>query len=258
MKYRLTIITPTLNAGSTILSTLHSIKSLSILCKDLQHILIDGGSTDMTLNYIEDYVINAEYDVLLLHQKTHGVYAAMNQAIDHALGEYIHILNADDVLLDPYLYNSVLEYCSANSPKVVSSGVIYRNETDQRISRIWPSFRPTDPIEKALMNGFQLPHPGLIVHYSIYTSRRYNIEYPYSSDLDFIRHILNAIPPDQIYYVPVFLVSMNPSGLSSTTRARLKLFIEMLSSVSISQAINYIVRRYYIRVLSILYCTTIP
>jgi glycosyltransferase involved in cell wall biosynthesis len=99
----LTIVTPNLNNALYLEDNILSIKKLSI---PFEHIIVDGGSTDGSLEIISKYS-----HIKLLHQieKT-GMYGAINQGFDQASGEYITWVNADDrIIKDGFeaMYNEI-------------------------------------------------------------------------------------------------------------------------------------------------------
>jgi glycosyltransferase involved in cell wall biosynthesis len=86
---KLSIVTPTLNGIHTIRETLESVARQDY--PDVEHIVMDGGSTDGTLEVLRQFP-----NIRLVSEKDQGHYHAMNKGIDLATGEAIAILNADD------------------------------------------------------------------------------------------------------------------------------------------------------------------
>jgi len=94
----LTIVTVTYNCQNTIAKTFESIKSAKDLVKDsIEYIVIDGDSTDQTVNIITDYSLII--DGLLIEKDT-GIYNAMNKGVRKASGDWLLFLNDGDLLLD--------------------------------------------------------------------------------------------------------------------------------------------------------------
>ena len=94
-----TIVTCTWNSAATLGDTLASVASQT--CRDVEHIFVDGGSIDGTLELIEAYQGNKR----VLRDVKGGISRAMNEGIRHATGEYIAHLHSDDY----YFSNDVLE-----------------------------------------------------------------------------------------------------------------------------------------------------
>ncbi len=93
---QLSIITINYNNAQGLKKTLESVASQT--CKDFEHVIIDGGSTDGSKEIIEEYANVAPYSVSWVSEKDNGIYNAMNKGIKRALGEYIQILNSGDCL----------------------------------------------------------------------------------------------------------------------------------------------------------------
>jgi glycosyltransferase involved in cell wall biosynthesis len=93
---KLSIVTPSLNSIHTIRETLESVARQDY--SDVEHIVMDGGSTDGTLDVVRQFP-----HVHLVSEKDEGHYHAMNKGIQMATGEAIAILNADDCYCDGIL-----------------------------------------------------------------------------------------------------------------------------------------------------------
>lgn len=91
---KLSIITVCFNSEKTIESSLRSVIGQDY--QTIEYIVIDGASTDSTMQIIEKY--KAQIDVLI-SEKDNGIYEAMNKGIKNSTGDYIIFLNADDYYL---------------------------------------------------------------------------------------------------------------------------------------------------------------
>ena len=103
---KLSIVTINFNNAEGLRKTLTSVATQTY--RDIEHIIIDGGSTDGSVEIIKEYVSsNPNGDPFLKHaikwvsEKDNGVYHAMNKGIRKATGAYIEILNSGDVLAAP-------------------------------------------------------------------------------------------------------------------------------------------------------------
>lgn len=112
---RITIITPSYNQGNyleaTILSVIHQ------NYPNIQYIIIDGGSTDNTLDIIKKYEHKIDYWV---SEKDNGQSDAINKGLKIANGEIINWLCSDDILLPNALWNIVYEFNKSNEINVIS------------------------------------------------------------------------------------------------------------------------------------------
>ena len=94
----LTIVTVVFNGGSSLEKTIKSVINQKIY--SFQYIIIDGGSSDETINIIKQYSCAIDY---WISEKDNGIYDAMNKGISVATGEWIIFINAGDRLLDNVL-----------------------------------------------------------------------------------------------------------------------------------------------------------
>lgn len=94
---KLSIVTINYNNAEGLRKTLASVALQTY--RYIEHIVIDGGSTDKSVEVIKDYVNQCKkYDVLWVSEKDKGIYDAMNKGVKKATGDYIQILNSGDVL----------------------------------------------------------------------------------------------------------------------------------------------------------------
>src|SRR5947209_16324776 len=99
---KISIVTVVYNAQNTIDRCLESV--LRQKFTNIQHIVIDGGSTDDTLRIIDKYRDKLS---LVISEPDKGIYDAMNKGINLANGDIIGTLNADDYLADNDILNDV-------------------------------------------------------------------------------------------------------------------------------------------------------
>jgi len=131
---KLTIITINYNNASGLQKTVESV--LAQTCKDFEHLIIDGASTDDSVNVIENYGLQIAHTAISfqwLSEPDKGIYNAMNKGIRMASGDYIQILNsgdslaADDVVERMYeaLQNNALpEILYGNMTKIDEHGKV--------------------------------------------------------------------------------------------------------------------------------------
>lgn len=110
------VITPCYNSGSTIEKTLECIENQTY--KNMEYIIIDGGSTDDTLKIIEKHRDRLPKDFKLVSEKDNGIYDAMNKGVRLAKGQLIGIVNSDDWYENDTVEQAVRNY-SGNQYEVV-------------------------------------------------------------------------------------------------------------------------------------------
>jgi glycosyltransferase involved in cell wall biosynthesis len=113
---KISIITVVLNDKNKIENTISSVINQNI---DLEYIVLDGGSTDGTLDIIEKYKGNID---IFESQKDKGIYDAMNKAVQKATGEWICFMNSGDTFVDDSV---ILQMFHSNSNR--DAQVLYGN-----------------------------------------------------------------------------------------------------------------------------------
>jgi glycosyltransferase involved in cell wall biosynthesis len=131
MAMKISIITVCKNAENAIKRTILSVVSQNCFNENIEYIVIDGASTDKTLEIIRQY--SNKHPIKWISEPDSGIYNAMNKAIKMASGEIIYFLNAGDKLFDEkvislvlkkfeerdsyFLYTDILAYDSGNLSK---------------------------------------------------------------------------------------------------------------------------------------------
>lgn len=111
---KVSIITVCLNAKDTIEETIKSIASQAY--QNIEHIIIDGGSTDGTLEIIEKYKSNIAY---LVSEPDNGIFNAQNKGIKAATGDILYFLNANDYLFDEKVVEDAVDFFKNTGAKMV-------------------------------------------------------------------------------------------------------------------------------------------
>ncbi|ADK83334.1 glycosyltransferase family 2 protein [Sediminispirochaeta smaragdinae] len=140
------IITVCYNAKTTISNTINSVLNQSFT--DFEYIIVDGGSTDGTLDIVNPYAEQRKLG--LISESDDGIYDAMNKGIQLANGKYLNFLNADDTLCDESVLMSVADQIHNMPNKQIYYGnLLYRN----RDGNIDQYFRPNQDIRNFLRDN---------------------------------------------------------------------------------------------------------
>jgi exopolysaccharide biosynthesis WecB/TagA/CpsF family protein len=205
---KITIITPTLNNEKTILDTLDSVSGQSY--RNIEHLIVDGGSKDQTLEIIENY--NGK-KIKILKKKT-NIYEAINYGIKNSKGIIIGILGADDIYQNRNVLKDVSKkfYENLNTKVIIGSLVYFANKNYNKILRYYPN---NNFSQKQFKYGMMPPHPSTFIKKSVYDKiGLYDESIHISSDFKFF---LKLIYKENISYkfFNRILVRMRMGGVST-------------------------------------------
>ena len=121
----LSIITPVLNGERFIRKNIESIEKLTI---PHEHIIVDGGSSDGTLDIIKQYP-----NVVAVNQsENNGMYGAISQGFEMAKGDLITWVNCDDYIIPSEYESMAIQLARANADLVYSDSYIYHEKEQRR------------------------------------------------------------------------------------------------------------------------------
>ena len=219
---KISIITVTKNSESTILETLNSIYNQTY--KNIEYIVVDGNSTDKTLEYIKQY----PKKIKLINQKKQGIYNAFNIGIKHATGELIGILNSDDIFNNNQVIEKVINVIKKTNHDIYFGKVTYfRNRNYKNIVRLYDSsgFKSWH-----LKFGLMPPHTGTFIRKKVFQEFSYDENLKIASDYKFF---LNTIYQNKTKYKKLnFIITrMKTGGIASRNlNSYIKSTIEILKS----------------------------
>lgn len=207
---KISIITVVLNAENTIVDAVQSIASQSY--KNVEHIIIDGQSTDRTLERLKPY---AGHIAQLVSEPDDGLYHAMNKGIALAQGDIIGILNADDVYADNTVLQQVADaHADPNLDAVYADLVYVKNNDLSQVVRNWKS---RDYIKGLSFDGWMPPHPTLFLKKQVYDRAGiFDTQLRYQSDLEFCTRLFEVHQISSLY-VPNLWVRMRLGGVSNNS-----------------------------------------
>jgi len=189
---RFTIITPCLNREKFIAEAIESV--LAQQYDDVEHWIIDGGSTDKTLDIVRSYS-----HLRVVSERDRGVYDAFNKGLDRATGDAVIFLNSDDLLTPGTLAFAQQIFQNAIGTLIISGGCEIFRQTDA--GREVEMHRYADPKQNQLnFRNVTLGYPNInarIFRRSVFARLgRFNLAYPMASDRDLLMRAALANIPD--------------------------------------------------------------
>lgn len=220
MTNKLSIITPSFNAEKTIEKTLLSVIAQRHSChlgEQLEYIVVDGGSTDGTLEILKRYETQIDR---IISEPDRGAYDAMNKGIQQATGDIVGIINADDWYNDR-IFDLVVQAFQSDPHLAVLYSPIDNYYEGEYVATFRPGNLDKLPIR------FTLNHPSCFIKKTAYDQvGLYNLQYKIAADYDLLLRLFLA--GHRFTSLDRSLASYSLNGMSSSTRMidRIKLIQE--------------------------------
>jgi glycosyltransferase involved in cell wall biosynthesis len=205
----ISIITTSFNSASTIADTLQSVADQSF--KNIEHIIVDGGSKDGTQAIVKKF----PHVKQLISERDQGLYDAMNKGIKAARGEYVAILNSDDIYTGSEIIAKAMHLLESSGKDTLYGDLQYVSSTNlNKVIRTWRSgaFRKNN-----FYFGWMPPHPTFIVRREIYDEiGNFNTTLRSAADYEMMLRILFKHDYTAAY-LPEVMVKMRTGGMSNAS-----------------------------------------
>jgi glycosyltransferase involved in cell wall biosynthesis len=228
----ISIITPVYNGERFIEKCLQNV--INQQCADLEHIIVDGCSTDRTVSIIQEYAARYSH-IRWISERDQGQSDAMNKGIKIAQGEILGILNVDDYY-EPNVFNRILDiFQGLPNPSFVAGNCNVWDDEGRIVCVNQPS--KLSLIEFVVLDINNNPRNSLPCNPSAYFYHRslhdivggYKVEEHYAMDLDFI---LRAVQKSRNYYFDEiwgnFQLIQGTKTLEDMTRGDMNLRVERI------------------------------
>lgn len=206
---KISIITVCYNSADTVRDTIESVLSQSY--SDIEYIVVDGMSTDSTLEIINEY---RDRISTVVSEPDRGIYDAMNKGIKLASGDFVGILNSDDIFYSADSIRELVEFLTRNPDcaAVYSDLVFVDRERTDTVTRKYSS--KNFSVWK-IKFGFMVPHPTFYARRELFDRLGfYKLGYRVSADFELMaRFLLSGIDARRN---PVTMVKMREGGISTT------------------------------------------
>lgn len=209
MKLSISVITVCKNNVNFIDKCLRSVADQSY--ENLEHVIIDGGSTDGTLGLIQKYYGKRN---IIVSEPDKGIYDAMNKGLKFASGDVICFLNADDHYANDNVIGDIATQFLNGDPDIILADVEYFNHRrPTKIVRKYPAHRFK---KDRLKFGWMPPHPGFFATRKIYEKYGFfDDSYKIAGDFEFIARVVSSENFD-IMYLNKVAVKMAVGGVSTS------------------------------------------
>lgn len=222
MKPLFTIATVTYNAEATLERTLKSVASQDYA--RIEHIIIDGCSTDHTLSLVQRYVEEnqARHSIRLVCEPDSGIYDAMNKALLAATGEYIVFLNAGDCLHSTDTISAVAKQTDWVKGEHRHPAILYGDthivNAEGKFLRRRRLTPPEELTPDTFRDGMRVCHQSFYVRTDIAKQEQYDLRYRFSADFDWCIRIIRRAEKRRLRIAGTHLVLTDYLNEGMTTR----------------------------------------
>jgi len=220
---KISIITVCLNSVETIENTIKSVLSQNY--NGIEYIVVDGGSTDGTLEILTKYRDRIHK---YISEPDKGVYDAMNNGIRLATGDIIATLNSDDLYADETIVSRMVELIQENGLDAAYGDLAYiASDNSGHVRRFWKA-----GVYKrgAFSHGWVIPHPTFFCRKQVFEKYGYfNEKFQVAADFELL---LRFIEKHQIKvgYLPKVIVKMRAGGRANVLRGIIRGNWEIIGS----------------------------
>ena len=203
----ISIITPTYNSSSTLEDTLKSITKQKFI--DIEHIVVDGMSSDATLAVIEDY---EGHTIRLISESDDGIYDAYNKGYEMSCGDVVTFLNSDDYYANAEVLQRVADIFSDDpSIDIVCGGIEVITASGEVVRRWMPAVISNGAMKE------QLPYPACFFRTKLIERLEtpFDASYRISADFKQLLLLVDKLGA-KVECVPEVFVKFRVGGLSTS------------------------------------------
>ncbi len=229
-KSKVTIVTVVYNSIDSIEETILSVINQDY--NDKEYIIIDGGSTDGTIEIIKKYETRIDN---WISEKDKGIYDAMNKGIIMANGEWVNFMNSGDCFFDHTTLSTIFSNTSIDSSiHVLFGSVCFINNNKLVVQQSKPL--------KSIKFGMPICHQSMLSSASFLKSNLFDLKYKFASDYDQLYKIYNDYPKGLLNtHCTISRITVNGFSESNSIGTYLE-----YKSISRKHNKNFRVRMYFV------------
>ena len=245
---KISVITVCYNSAQTIERALQSVADQD--WPHVEHIVIDGGSTDGTLDVIERFRPGL---ACVVSEPDEGIYDAMNKGLACVTGDVVCFLNADDHYVSANVLSRIVyEIKTCNLDAVFADVAFFHPNNPKRFIRRYRSgiFKP-----ERLGWGWMPAHPALFLKKNVIDRvGKFKVNYKIAGDFDYVARVFHRANLSY-RYVPDVVVHMRSGGISNSgIRSKIILNREVLRSCrenGIDTNVFKILSKYFFKIMEL-------
>ena len=204
---KISIITVCFNEQKNISETIESVLSQNY--KDIEYILIDGGSSDGSLETINSYSSDIDY---LISEPDNGIYNAINKGLLKVTGDIVGLLHAGDLFYDNNVISNVVScFKQCDSDLIYGHSVVYSEDRKKIIRKnVSPKYK-----DNLMKFGWFPSHQSIYLKSSVFDQcGDYNEDYKIAADYEFLLRVL-LVHKLKAKRLDMFLLKFHLGGVSS-------------------------------------------
>lgn len=221
---KVSIVTVSFNSQNTISDTINSV--LHQTYPDIEYIIVDGKSSDNTVNVIEGLKDKFNGRLRFISEPDNGIYDAMNKGIKMATGEIVGLLNSDDIFANNLVIEKIVNTFKTSNAQCIYGNLVLvdKNDTNKVIRESNCSqYKPG-----AFRRGWHPPHPTFYTYKKNYDKYGYyRTDFKIAADFECMMRLLeeNGLPSK---YIDELIVKQRVGGVSTTFFGHIRGNIETL------------------------------
>ena len=205
---KISIITVTFNSEKTLRYTIESVLNQNY--DDIEYLIIDGGSTDSTLDIIKCYEPKFEGKLHYISEPDKGIYDAMNKGILMATGNVVGFLNSDDLFIDKKVAEDIVSAFDTNTDAIYANLYFVQSTDVNQIVRIWKG----SPYV-SFKYGWCPTHPTFYVRREIYQQYGgFDLSFDVSADFELMLRLIEKVHI-RTKYLDRYMIRMRMGGEST-------------------------------------------
>lgn len=233
---KISIVTVCYNSEKTIEQTIKSVVNQTY--KNIEYIIVDGKSKDGTLDIIKKYKKKYPKIINYITEKDKGIFDAMNKGIKMATGDYIGILNSDDLLANSNVIKKMANLLKKEDYDGFYANIVYMNNELDAVKRNVIAGK----VSKKL--GWVMPHGTMYLKKTIYEEfGYYDLNYKITADYEFTIRMLRKY--NHFAYLREYFLIMRVGGVST---AGLKGYLKNFKEATRSLKANNIKFAFFINI----------
>ena len=218
---RITYVTITYNAAKVLQRTLDSVLQQDY--PNIEHLIIDGASTDDTLKIVDDYIARSNaaengHQIQVSSEPDKGIYDAMNKGLRSMTGDYVCYLNAGDFLPTTDTASRIAQQveASGNTPAVLygDTDIVDGEGRFLHHRRLAP---PEKLTWKSFRQGMLVCHQAFYARTDFAIATPYDMQYRYSADVDWCIRVMKAAAKENVPMLNLHMVVANYTQEGQTT-----------------------------------------